>query len=273
MKTSRYFLLLIIIGTAFAACTTKSVYNNQAISFATISKSNTYTLPGSGESVDRDEDLLFVDSVSLLIPTYSGKSDVKPLQDSIFKAAFDSTAVDHRALIDAYFSKVNKDLGYNVVQKDTAITYGQADGYEIIRGNVINLTPQLMVYCVTNEYMMPLAAHGMQTKYYINYAIDIAKVINLSDVFTPDGLKSLPEMIAARASDKVAIFGPTEVSGLPSNGNFFISPEGEIVFAYQPYEIASYAQGFINIAFHPYELIKYMKPEAITFFGLSDIAV
>lgn len=264
-------LLLILSGT-IAGCTSKSLYSDHTISFASISESKTYSLIGSAESFDREDNLLFVDSVSLLIPTFAGKSDVRPLQDSIFKTAFDSTAVDHRGLINSYFNKVNMELGFATESEDTIVNYIQADGFEVIRGTIINLSPRLMTYCITNENMMPLAAHGMQTKRYINYDIDKAAVINLTDLFTNEGITVLPELIAHRAADRVSVFGPTDVNGLPSNGNFFISPAGEIVFAYQPYEIASYAQGFINIAFFPYELINYMTPQAITLFGLRDIA-
>ncbi|MDE6702366.1 MAG: RsiV family protein [Muribaculaceae bacterium] len=274
MKSSTYSIsLLLILAGSIAGCTSKSLYSDHTISFATISESKTYSLIGSAESFGCEDNLLFVDSVSLLIPTFAGKSDIRPLQDSIFKAAFDSTDVDHRSLIDGYFNKVNMELGFAIETEDTLINYIQADGFEVIRGSIINLTPRLMVYCITNENMMPLAAHGMQTKRYINYDIDRAMVINLTDLFTDGGIAALPRLIAERAADRVSLFGPTEVNGLPSNSNFFISPAGEIVFAYQPYEIASYAQGFINVAFFPYELINYMTQEAIIFFGLTDIAV
>ena len=273
MKSPTYIIpLLLILAGSIAGCTSKSLYSDHSLSFATISESKTYSLIGSAESFDREDNLIFVDSVSLLIPTFVGKSDVRSLQDSIFKAAFDSTAVDHRSLINEYFNKVNRELGFASETEDTAIDYIQADGFEVILGTIINLTPNLMVFCITNENMMPLAAHGMQTKRYINYDIEKASVINLTDLFTNEGIAALPELIAKRATDRVSAFGPTDVNGLPSNGNYFISPAGEIVFAYQPYEIASYAQGFINIAFFPYELIDYMTPQAITLFGLRDIS-
>jgi hypothetical protein len=67
------------------------------------------------------------------------------------------------------------------------------------------------------------------------------------------------------------IIGATSVSELPADGNFYISSEGEIVFSYQPYEIASFAQGTINIPFYAYELIDYMSAEGIELFNLEDL--
>lgn len=50
-----------------------------------------------------------------------------------------------------------------------------------------------------------------------------------------------------------------------------LAPGGEIVFVYQPYEVASYAQGKIRVSFYPYELVDYMTPFAVNYFKLSDI--
>ena len=274
MKTSSIILFILSGITAMlTSCTTKSSYETHPLSFATISAGKTYRLKGSAKALDHRDDLIFVDSVSLLMPSLVENKDVRYIQDAILKAAFDSTAVDHASLIEDYFEKNAREIGFEAVPSDSSLNYIQADGYEMIRGYVINLTPGLMVYCVSNYNMMPIAAHGMQTRSYINYSIDTNKVISLSDLFTPEGLSALPSLIAKRAEDNVAVNGPTEITALPANGNFYLSPAGEIVFAYQPYEVASYAQGFINIAFYPYELINYLTPSAVSYFGLSDIAI
>ena len=119
--------------------------------------------------------------------------------------------------------------------------------------------------------MEPRAAHGMSTRNYINYLISDNMIVALSDIFSDSGLKDLPALIARRAIEQEATFGPTEISSLPANDNFYISADGEIVFAYQPYEIASYAQGFINVPFFPYELAEHMTPAGLAIFGLDSI--
>lgn len=265
MKRSFYISVSVLgLLSILSACTTKSAYDTP-ISLAGFSFSKTYTLQNSTEAFESEENLIFVDSVSMLIPILMGNNDLKALQDSILKAAFDSTASDHKSLAETYFTKINSELGFSTVECKENVNYIQADGFNVIRGTVINLTPQLLVYCVSNETMLPLAAHGMQLRTYINYSIENATIISLSDIFTPEGITKLPELIAKRAEDRVTVLGPTEIEELPLNGNFFISPEGEIVFAYQPYEIASYAQGCVNIALSPYELISYMTPFGIHF--------
>lgn len=254
------------------ACSTKSETQNLTVSFSTLTGSKTYSLTSSAEAFGIDDDLQFVDSVSLLLPSYIGKNDIRPLQDSIFNAAFDTTAIDYNALLKAHFSNNIAQLGYEASLSDTPIDYTHAASFNVVKGFISGLTPQLLTYCVTIESMMPLAAHGMRTRAYINYNIDDAVVLTLRDLFTPEGMTALPALIAKRASDQEHIIGPTDVDALPDNGNFYISQSGQIVFAYQPYEIASYAQGFIDIAFFPYELISYFTPFAIDMFGLNDIA-
>lgn len=265
------FIALCVISILATSCITKSSYDDQTISFSRVSASRSYTLNGSAEYFDTDKDLFFSDSVSLLVPMLVGNIDVRPLQDSIFKLAFDTTGVDHTAIIDNYFSEISSDLGFPISVCDTIANAYNADGFEVIRGVVTNLSSDLLVYCVINECMMPRAAHGMTVKNYINYLTDSGKIITLNDIFTSEGIADLPAIIAKRAADRVAILGPTEVDSLPANGNFYISPSREIVFSYQPYEVASFAQGFINIAFYPYELVSYMTPQAIKYFGLTDM--
>lgn len=265
------FIAFCILSFLAASCITKSSYDDQTISFSRISASRHYTLTGSAEYFGTEKDLLFSDSVSLLVPMLVENIDVRPLQDSIFKLAFDTTGVDHSAIIDSYFSEISSDLGFPVSVCDTSANAYNADGFEVIRGVITNLSPDILVYCVINECMMPRAAHGMTVKNYINYLTDTGKIITLSDIFTTEGISDLPAIIAKRAADRVAILGPTEIDSLPTNGNFYISPSREIVFSYQPYEVASFAQGAINIAFYPYELISYMTPEAVKYFGLTDM--
>ncbi len=262
----------IIFGTvALDSCTAKSSYDDKTISFATLSHGSTYRLSGSADVFETDSDLVFVDSVSMIMPTLIGNLDLSQLQDSIMQAAFDSTGVDHLAIIDAYFKKVNTESGFTPEESHEHSDILEADGFEYVSGAVVNLSPRLLVYCITSESMIPHAAHGMTIKRYINYLVEDGSVLTLDKLFTSDGLSKLPETIARRAEEKAILFGPTDINALPDRSNFYLSSTGEIVFVYQPYEVASYAQGFINVAFYPYELVEYMTPDAVNLFGLTDL--
>ncbi|MDE6158420.1 MAG: RsiV family protein [Muribaculaceae bacterium] len=56
--------------------------------------------------------------------------------------------------------------------------------------------------------------------------------------------------------------GTTDINALPGDDNFYLTPDGNIIFAYQPYEVASYAQGEIQIPIPAYMISQYLTPEA-----------
>ncbi|MDE5553812.1 MAG: RsiV family protein [Muribaculaceae bacterium] len=274
MKLAKYLFILVPISAAammVGSCSRQSVYTDTTISFAELSQSSYYLLTDSFAEIESDREMMFLDSVSMVIPTLIGRNDIRPLQDSIFKTAFDTIGVDYHAVIKSYFQKAADDSGYNVIPTDKKVSLTRADGCEIVKGYVVNLSSEWFVYCVSHESMVPRAAHGMRINEYINYRINDGHIITLSDLFTEDGLAQLPELIAERADNNTSLYGPTDISALPANGNFYISADREIVFSYQPYEVASYAQGFIDVAFYPYELVGYMTPQAILMFNLSDL--
>ena len=256
--------------TAISSCKDNSAYDKKTISFAELTESRTYRLDQSAKDFDTDHDLVFYDSVSLLVPTLIGDNDIRAFQDTIFKLAFDTTGVDHRAIIDKYFETTASDTGYKAIEISAdSVSDRSADGFEIVCGNVVNLDAMFTVYCITNQSYGLHAAHGMTVKQYVNYLNDSGKVLTMSDLFSPQGLKELPELIAKRANELSTIIGPTDVTALPST--FYISAAGEIMFVYQPYEIASFAQGIISIPFYPYELVDYMTAEGIDLFNLVDL--
>lgn len=263
----------VMVISMMQACSNDPAYDDKTISFAQMTASRGYILEGTAADFQADRDLTFLDSASLLVPTLVGNQDVRALQDSIFSLAFDSTGIDHKAIAMAYFDKVAADCGYKAVESTSdSISILACDGFNVVSGAVNSLTPDMLVYCVTCDSYAPRAAHGISTRRYVNYSIADGKVITLSDIFTPRGLKELPEAIARRAGDLVSVFGPTEVTALPSGGNFYVSSAGEIVFVYQQYEVASFAQGIISIPFYPYELSTYMTAGGLHMFGLEQFA-
>lgn len=276
MKPKKLIMPAVIAAAAAVmtqACSDNSAYDDKTISFAQMTAGQGYILEGTAADFQTDRDLTFLDSASLLVPTLVGNQDIRALQDSIFSLAFDSTGVDHKAIAMAYFDKMAADCGYKAVKTDgDSINILACDGFNVVSGAVNSLTPDMLVYCVTCDSYAPRAAHGISTRRYVNYSIADGKVITLSDIFTPQGLKELPEAIARRAGDLVSVFGPTEVKSLPAGGNFYVSSAGEIVFVYQQYEVASFAQGIISVPFYPYELSTYMTAGGLHMFGLEQFA-
>ena len=273
MKRTTLLAVALTIASAAAvlpSCSNSGDTANAAIAFDTFSATSAYALQGSAADFGQTNDIVYLDSVSLILPLRLGSCDIAPLRDTIASYAFGITGKPIVPTINTWLEEMARDQGYTLRKLDTA-SVTDAQGFDFVNGFVVNLNPQLLVYCVRSESYIPGAAHGLTLRRYINFSLQGAgHIITLDKLFTPQGLKELPARIAEQAEGMAATIGETSVTDLPADGNFFISSEGEIVFSYQPYEIASYAQGTIDVPFYPYELVDYMTPYAIDLFSLRD---
>lgn len=266
--------LTLVAALALVATACSDSSKDATLSFDSYTGSQTSRLEGSAKDFMQDTDVVYFDSVSLVLPITLNDCDVAVLRDTITSYALNVKGKPIRAAIDEFLSATSDAQGYKAVPLSAAQSKGSdlAQGFDIVSGFVVNLTPEILVYCVRNEGYQAGAAHGLTTRRYINYLIkDKGQVITLNTLFTKDGMRALPERIADQAEAMSDVIGATSVSALPADGNFYISSEGEIVFSYQPYEIASYAQGTVDIAFYPYELVDFMTPAAIKLFHLEDL--
>lgn len=259
------------IVTASTSCSDNSKEDNATIAFSTIRSGAAFRLENSAKDYGRDADLTYYDTAAIVLPTVIYNQDITALQDSIMAAAFDTVATDHTAAMRAAFGVNAAELGYQTTPiASTPDMQYSATGVTIIEGNVFSLCPSLLTYRITNYTMRPGDAHGMTVNRYITYSIRNARMIDLAYIFTPEGLRTLPGVIAAKAGEMKAQLGATEITALPSDGNFYIGLDDTIVFVYQPTEAASYSQGDIAVPFYPYQLSDYMTAEGLALFGLAN---
>lgn len=260
------------LAAAVSGCSNSGERSTMA--FETFNGSATYRLEGTAQVFGQDSDIYYADSVSLLLPIRLNNADITPLRDSITGYALGNTGRPIRQAISAWLKETAASLEYKAVAVDgNSAAADLVQGFDNVSGYVMTLTDEMMVYCVLTESYSPGAAHGMTTRRYFNFSTTgKGELLTLEKIFTPEGLRKLPALLAQQASNipNLQVSDPRHLP-LPDSGNFFISPEGEIVFAYQPYEIASFAEGNVNISFYPYELVDYMTPEAISFFRLNDL--
>ena len=227
-------------------------------------------LTGSADDYFRESDLVYTDSISLVFPVRIGDKGLDMLRDSIIRLAFDTIGCSIDSIISNYVCNDVRQFSYPTRRVAPVDIFG-ADGYELISGSVVNYNPSLLVYEVANSSYSPGAAHGITTRNYLNYDISAGRLINGSFMFAPGKRAELAQLIARRAAEMTQVIGPTQIESLPEHDNFYINPEGEIVFVYQPYEVASYAQGLISINFFPSELADYLTTEALKYFALDDL--
>lgn len=278
MKSSILLAASIIAAALFTACSSQEKTDaNDAPSLQTVSVSFdainyqvSHELTGSADDYFRDADIVYTDSVSLVLPMKMADNDLATLRDSIISLAFDTTGTDIDKIISDYVSRDAKQFSFPTKQVAPVDIYS-ADGFEMIAGSVVNYNPSLLVYEVANSSYSPGAAHGITSRFYINYDLIGDRLLNGKFMFAEAKRGELAKAIAARANEMTEIIGPTEIDSLPDRDNFYINPEGEIVFVFQPYEVASYAQGLISINLYPAELADYLTPEAQKYFHLDDL--
>lgn len=263
-----------LAGTAACVCIlsscgpTEEAPDNTMV-FSRFTDSARYKLEDTAKTFNTDEDILCRDSVDMLLPEKVYGHDTQALRDTIMLTAFDTIASPEQASRHFFDSAVSE-LGYSYHEVGDTIPGGESDGMVLIQGNVLNLSPRLLTYSVSRYVYYPGAAHGLTTTEYITYVLDQEKVLTLNDLFTPEGLEKLPTIINSRAKQLEPSIGPTDkITSLPSQGNFYISLNDVITFVYQPYEVASYAQGAIQISFYPTELTEYLSQSGLSYFQLN----
>lgn len=270
-KTFFAILALGVMATIYSSCSNKSDDDNTTIAFSVLSGSAAYRFDNSARDYNRDSDITYYDSAAIVMPTVVYNQDITSLQDSILAAAFDTVCDDHYKAMHGFFEHTAAEAGYHLTAVATdEDRESEADGYTLITGNVFSLTPRILTYVVNNNTYRPVAANGTTTTRYLTYYIPGGRMIDLEYIFTPEGLADLPGIIAAKAAEMVAQLGPTDITALPSMGNFYLDLDGHIVFVYQPSEVASHAQGEIGVPFYDFQLSDYMTAEGIALFGLDN---
>ncbi len=116
-------------------------------------------------------------------------------------------------------------------------------------------------------------AHGNHGSSYVNMDVKAKKIWQLADIIQIDSVAISRLLIAeARAKFKMKADAPIEdvffAKSIPANNNFIVGDRG-LTFCYNPYDIASYADGEIML-FVPYNKMKSLiRPEFITRMGLK----
>lgn len=273
-------ILLIVPAAAMllAACTGEKETENTAITFRYVNEAQVFVLENSASVYECDSDLRVACRANLILPERFLDKNIGPLIDSIEVAAFDS--IGGLAAVQSTFRAAASEFGFNAVpevlttpERDSlaVIPLGMTDydGFYTVSGTVATMTPTVISYRIETSGYAPRAAHGDYSVKYVNYDVESGRVVTLDNIFTPEGLRALPAKIARRASLMSGVIGETSVNALPADGVFWITPAGNIEFIYQPYEVASYAQGIIRVPFEPYSLIDYMTDFGKTVFDLK----
>ncbi len=223
--------------------------------------------------LETDGDTAYLDVyTSIQWPSKLGNADLSVLQDSIIGLCYsDSVKGTLNEVITDFLGDTTaykEMLGANRMVRVDSIPDGDdvRSYFTSSTASVVEITEDMATYQVTLSSYLG-GAHPYTAIYPFTYSLDSAKVIGIDDILTPAGVDSIMPVIRtalarqfdvpADALDRAGIF----TSQLTSPGRPYIS--GNVLyFHYNPYEIAPYSAGMIDVAVYPYEVQKWLKPMA-----------
>ena len=180
------------------------------------------------------------------------------LQRAILKVALnDSVSTTLKESIEKF-----EKTGYGLREEETtnhvATDSAHANKAEIMNSVMVEMAranDKLYVFSIFNEGYFAGAAHGMYTLWYVTYDRINKKVVTLESLFTDkEKLRKLLEAQRKKDLKEQGLeYDNYMLDEFPISESFEI--EGSCVtFTYQPYDIASYAEGMQTIRLSYYEM-------------------
>lgn len=227
--------------------------------------------------VEMDGDTAYLDLYTTVQwPEEFGKADLKTLQDSLVTFCYgDTTGMAINDAMHAFLNDTSMFADMPGGKHITAVdSIPNADGvrtyFTAVNAQVTELTQDYATYQVTTSSYLG-GAHPYTATRPFTYDLQSAKVLALDDILTPAGVDSIMPVIRTALSrqlevpenmlERAGIF----TSQLTKPGYPYIS--GNVLyFHYNPYEIAPYSAGMIDIPVYPYEIASFIKPEAKALF-------
>lgn len=258
---------LAAVTLSLGSCHKADNYVDNSIAFSRVQYRQAYNLKGSATDYGHERDLTYGTEADLLMPTALYGHDVNTLADTIMSRAFGKFGDAHLDIIKESLRADAASLDYalaDTVLPDTLTArynfLSCVDGFSAVQGDVETLTPEVLSLALTMSAYLPGAAHGNYGTIYVNYDIDEGRIIELGDIISADALPDVLERVKDIARTMEPVTGPTDIDALPAGDNFYITASNEIVFSYQPYEVASYAQGEIQIPVPAYLIASSLTP-------------
>lgn len=107
-------------------------------------------------------------------------------------------------------------------------------------------------------YIYEGGAHGMYSGSYMHYDLEQKKIVQLQDIFYPNYKAALGEIILRKAKE-IGVHLYDDIQKIEPSGDFLLDEQG-ITFVYQPYEIAPYSEGIVEITLPYSEIRALLKP-------------
>lgn len=233
----------------------------------------TYLAQDTTLAADDGHDAIYsVIAVGLQWPVKFGDNDVTALQDTLLMRAFGVKDMGVDEAINEYLSQPagREEYTLNLVADIDMERCGQRL-MKRVDVSTVGFCERYIVYeCSYFEYTG--GDHPNYFSHYINYDVTRNKMLMFNDIFAPGTKERLGEVVLQALLDKFYatsledLYNKTEI-----HNEFHVSRDiyltgNEIVFRYNPYEIAPWSYGAIDVPVPVYLLADFFTAEATALF-------
>lgn len=220
---------------------------------------------------DVDGDTVYIDvSASIQWPDRIGDFDIASLQDTIVSYSFghDKVAVRDidKIILDytADTSFIGGDSKCNAIDSipggDDAAPY-----FYDVTATLVEVNEQMVTYQIS-AFAYTGGAHPYGASHPFTYDLARGCVLTAENMFRAGSEKEVLAIVQSGLARQLGV-NPSQlesagvfVSQFTSPGQPYINND-VIVFHFNPYDIAPYSMGNIDVAVYPYELNEYLTPE------------
>ncbi len=266
-------LLLVGVGSAISSCSREGTDSATSQTTSDIAIKN-FTLNTVNKSasanyrVVQDGDTAYLSmGASILWPVDIDGLDIKVFQDSILGLAFPS---DKKGDIDSSIRSFVADVSlfdstdaFTRVDSIPSSAVEDARAYEMyLTGTLIQTQEELMTYQISG-YSYIGGAHPNTTSYSFTYLLDKKVILTTDNLFTPGSTEALEGVIREALARQYKVPASDLVAAGFFSENIPVTPHvyvynGDLVFHYNPYDIAPHSMGAIDVQVSPYEVQPYL---------------
>lgn len=235
----------------------------------------TYACKGASAVFDDSIPVFSVVRMAVQWPEKMGDCNIKVLQDSLLSMMFDDPAINiDESMVRAGENPEGADL-FTMQPIDSLPNEGAMVYMRDMISSVVTFSRHYVVYEVLTS-VYDGGAHGLTNSRYLTYDLDKGRVIDANVMFKPDSGDAL---LKAIKSELMADNGVSTLKELDAKGFFsdqiYVSHnvylQGyDVVFHYNPYEIAPYSEGSVDVRIPFYEISDQLTPEVLNIFNTTD---
>lgn len=216
-------------------------------------------------------------STSIHWPEKIGDADIKVLQDSLMRYCYADTTQGINPAILAYMANTSMvdslAPGDKVVAVDS-VPQSQDEmrsWFSNVTASITELNEDMVTYEVSSSSYLG-GAHPFTASHPFTYDLRSAKVLDMGNMFVTGSTEKIVDIIREALARQLG----TSVSRLDNAGIFssqltypgqpYIAG-GALVFHYNPYDIAPYAMGPVDVTVYPYEVDSLLTPQVKSLFA------